>query len=138
MNTLTNMFLHSGIITKEKVQPQLPVEYIQQVLVPETGLLLIQDDIKSSNILNKQHYDQATKESSSPEKLKNDALLIMINSRDFGNRLYPAEDDIIDSTTVQNMDDDDDSIDEKEKDNESNENENEKLEFVSSSDEENE
>ncbi|CAO3608330.1 unnamed protein product [Cunninghamella blakesleeana] len=140
MNTLTSMFLHSGILTKEKIKPQLPVEYIQQVLVPETGLLLIQDDIKTSDIVNK-HKDQATKGPSSPERLKNYALLIMNDSREFGNRLYPAEDDIIDSTTVQNMDGDgdgdDDGDDGEGKYNELNltEVENEKMEFLSSSEE---
>ncbi|KAI9308622.1 RTC4-like domain-containing protein [Cunninghamella echinulata] len=132
MNTLTTMFLHTGIITKEKVQPQLPVEYIQQVLVPETGLLLIQEDINNSKILNK--GAEQLLEGLSSQKLKHHALSIMTDSREFGNRLYPTEDDIIDSTIMQdtNKSDNGDDEDVNSEKYEEQDNYNEKLEFLSS------
>ncbi|KAI7866861.1 hypothetical protein BDF14DRAFT_1808585 [Spinellus fusiger] len=44
-NTLNTMFIDSGYLTKEKSVPQMPLEYLQQVLVPEAAYRLIRDDL---------------------------------------------------------------------------------------------
>lgn len=36
----------SSILTMSLPKPQTPVEYIQQVLIPEAGILLIQGDLE--------------------------------------------------------------------------------------------
>ncbi len=41
---LASMFIESQILTPERAHPQKPVEYIQQVLIPETAMRLIQQD----------------------------------------------------------------------------------------------
>ncbi|KAF9954859.1 hypothetical protein BGZ72_004233 [Mortierella alpina] len=41
---LATMFIESQILTPERAHPQKPVEYIQQVLIPETAMRLIQQD----------------------------------------------------------------------------------------------
>ncbi|KAG1251223.1 hypothetical protein G6F68_012388 [Rhizopus microsporus] len=40
-DALTKLYLQTGLLTKEITKPQLPLEYIQQILVPEVGLRLI-------------------------------------------------------------------------------------------------
>lgn len=41
---LAAMFIESQFLTPERAHPQKPVEYIQQVLIPETAMRLIQED----------------------------------------------------------------------------------------------
>ncbi|KAF9981709.1 hypothetical protein BGZ75_006931 [Mortierella antarctica] len=41
---LAAMFIESNFLTPERAHPQKPVEYIQQVLIPETAMRLIQED----------------------------------------------------------------------------------------------
>lgn len=46
-DALTSMFVKtSSILTMSLPKPQTPVEYIQQVLIPEAGILLIQEDLE--------------------------------------------------------------------------------------------
>lgn len=46
-DALTSMFVKtSSILTMSLPKPQTPVEYIQQVLIPEAGILLIQGDLE--------------------------------------------------------------------------------------------
>ncbi|KAI8332275.1 hypothetical protein BC941DRAFT_505369 [Chlamydoabsidia padenii] len=42
---LAEMYLHPGIINKTSAAPQTPLEYLQQVLVPEVGYRLIREDL---------------------------------------------------------------------------------------------
>ncbi|KAF9575499.1 hypothetical protein EC968_002760 [Mortierella alpina] len=41
---LAAMFIESNFLTAERAHPQKPVEYVQQVLIPETAMRLIQED----------------------------------------------------------------------------------------------
>ncbi|KAG0293316.1 hypothetical protein BGZ98_002229, partial [Dissophora globulifera] len=41
---LADLFVETNILTHERAQPQRPIEYIEQVLVPEAGLRLIAED----------------------------------------------------------------------------------------------
>ncbi|KAF9193416.1 hypothetical protein BGZ50_007488 [Haplosporangium sp. Z 11] len=41
---LAELFLETHILTSEQAHPQKPVEYVQQVLIPEVGLRLIAED----------------------------------------------------------------------------------------------
>ncbi|KAG0329584.1 hypothetical protein BG004_002305 [Podila humilis] len=45
---LAQMFIKSGILTFDLAKPQRPSEYVQQVLIPETGSRLILQDLKQS------------------------------------------------------------------------------------------
>lgn len=46
-DALTSMFVKtSSILTMSLPKPRTPVEYIQQVLIPEAGILLIQEDLE--------------------------------------------------------------------------------------------
>lgn len=44
MDALHDLFLQTGIVTKESADPLSPVEFLQQILVPECGIRLIQQD----------------------------------------------------------------------------------------------
>ncbi|KAF9537917.1 hypothetical protein EC957_007509 [Mortierella hygrophila] len=44
VEVLVKMFIETQILTNESARPQVPIEYIQQVLVPETGVRLILED----------------------------------------------------------------------------------------------
>lgn len=44
MQALFSLFLETSIITINNVKPLTPVEFIQQILVPEAGLRLIRQD----------------------------------------------------------------------------------------------
>ncbi|KAI9255851.1 RTC4-like domain-containing protein [Helicostylum pulchrum] len=50
METLNEIFLKSNYLDKSKAEPLTPIEYIQQVLVPETGVRLIKQDLKLPNL----------------------------------------------------------------------------------------
>ena len=78
LEVLSSLFLHSGELTIKQTQPQLPLEYVQQVLVPEAGLRLIQQDLKKTPKVKREQY---TMES---------AMKRMEESREFGCLVYPA------------------------------------------------
>ncbi|KAI8369998.1 RTC4-like domain-containing protein [Blakeslea trispora] len=44
MGVLTDMFLKSGVLDAKASEPLTPIEFVQQVLVPECGIRLIQQD----------------------------------------------------------------------------------------------
>ncbi|KAI7824705.1 hypothetical protein BC939DRAFT_476672 [Gamsiella multidivaricata] len=75
---LTSMFIETKILTYELAQPQKPIEYIQQVLVPEAGLRLIAEDRV------KIHGDGGLVS-------LEDAREIMIDSVEFGNYMHDIE-----------------------------------------------
>ncbi|KAF9403188.1 hypothetical protein BGX21_006371 [Mortierella sp. AD011] len=71
---LAKLFLETSILTYDLAHPQKPIEYIQQVLVPEAGLRLIVEDqanIDANNVI-------------SLEK----ARTIMLESVEYGNYMY--------------------------------------------------
>ncbi|KAF7721809.1 hypothetical protein EC973_004102 [Apophysomyces ossiformis] len=82
---LSSMFLHTGILTPEKISPQLPLEYIQQILVPEAGFRLIRDDMiknaKKTSCFSPLH-DWST-----------EARKVMKESSEFGSLIHPDEDE---------------------------------------------
>jgi len=62
--TLRRLFIDTKILTKSLVSPQTPMEYLQEVLVPEAAVRLIQEDYQGIQIEN--------------------ARVIMLQSVDFG------------------------------------------------------
>jgi len=62
--TLRRLFIDTKILTKSLVSPQTPMEYLQEVLVPEAAVRLIQKDYQGIQIEN--------------------AYVIMLQSVDFG------------------------------------------------------
>ncbi|KAI8083061.1 uncharacterized protein BX664DRAFT_388167 [Halteromyces radiatus] len=100
LKILNDMFLRTGYITKEKVHPQKPMEYIQQVLIPETGWRLIEEDMMK----------QGKKLGSNDDSSRMMAMKIMKKSADFGMKMYPLDDeDIANSTCDNDKDNDDDN-----------------------------
>ncbi|KAF7727952.1 hypothetical protein EC973_006840 [Apophysomyces ossiformis] len=83
LHTLSAMFLHTGILTKEKTAPQLPMEYLQQVMVPEAGCRLIREDLQAK---------QKAKKNKKVISLE-DALDVMKDSCEFGNMVHSSQDD---------------------------------------------
>ncbi|KAK3808249.1 MAG: restriction of telomere capping protein 4, partial [Linnemannia gamsii] len=76
MEALVKMFLETHILTHEVTRPQEPIEYIQQVLVPETGVRLILEDRKDIS-------DAAIS--------MEDAQAIMLDSVEFGNYVHDID-----------------------------------------------
>jgi hypothetical protein len=74
MNTLVDMFIKTNVITAASTQPQKPLEYIHEVLVPELTVMLIQED-----------YGGIPFE---------DARKIMEESSAFGCHLFPVDDSL--------------------------------------------
>ncbi|KAG2235040.1 hypothetical protein INT48_008963 [Thamnidium elegans] len=83
IQALSDMYLKTGYIKDHLVSQQLPLEFIQQVLVPETGLRLIRQDlIKKSTI--------------PPSNCTSKAKQIMIDSCDYGSIVFPLDQSHID------------------------------------------
>jgi hypothetical protein len=85
MKVLTKLLIKSAKLTPAKSSPQDPVEYLQQVLVPECGRRLIAQDIQSGR-------------TSIPSGVEDDDTLktaeaIMRESAEFGNLVHPHGDD---------------------------------------------
>ncbi|CAO3642349.1 unnamed protein product [Cunninghamella echinulata] len=84
-NHLVKMYLYKGILNKDLTKPQLPMEYIQQVLVPEVGYRLIREDL----------IKHGKKKSTDPN-IDDIAKQIMIKSSEAGSYLQPLTDDVDD------------------------------------------
>ncbi|KAG2197251.1 hypothetical protein INT46_005375 [Mucor plumbeus] len=105
LKTLTKMYFDTGYLADHLVSSQLPLEYLQQVLVPEVGFRLIRRDL-----ISKGQYTNATER----------AKVIMKESAAYGNAMFPVEDAQIDEDEDQhqhqdygnNNDNDDDDDDE--------------------------
>ncbi|CAO3623641.1 unnamed protein product [Mucor hiemalis] len=93
LDALNKMYLTSGYLEKNLVSQQLPLEFLQQVLVPEVGFRLILQDIIKER-LKKTHSPM----SNSKEKAKK----IMLESIDYGSALFPTEDAKIDDGYIEN------------------------------------
>jgi hypothetical protein len=78
---LTDFFLASNILTTQRAAPQRPHEYIQQVLVPETGYRLIKED-----------YDDFFIDD-------DEARQIMKESVEYGEMINPLVDDDTDTSS---------------------------------------
>lgn len=77
-NALSDMYLKNGYLSQHLVSPQLPLEFIQQVLVPEAGFRLIRQDfiIKSKTV---------------PSDCTTKAKQIMVDSSDYGSIVFPLD-----------------------------------------------
>ncbi|KAK3827502.1 MAG: hypothetical protein J3Q66DRAFT_276200 [Benniella sp.] len=76
---LAKLFLETNILTRELALPQMPTEYVQHVLVPETGLRLIVEDRTAFT-----GNDQ-------PPISLDEAREIMMDSVEFGNYIHDIE-----------------------------------------------
>lgn len=86
-DVLSNLYLKSGFLSKNLVSPQLPIEFIQQVLVPEAGFRLIRQDlIKAAADI--------------PPECTVKAKQIMTESCDYGSAMFPMEEPEIDELDV--------------------------------------
>lgn len=75
---LAKLFLETDILTHELASPQKPIEYVQQVLVPEAGLRLIVEDRMGLG--------------RDPEPISlEEAREIMMESVEFGNYIHDIE-----------------------------------------------
>ncbi|CAO3581658.1 unnamed protein product [Absidia cylindrospora] len=84
MGKISDILLHTGFLTRDKTYPQLPLEYIQQVLVPEAGWRLIQEDLIKRGCCD-------NTDMTGSQKLKEKAMETMANSVDFGIKMYSEE-----------------------------------------------
>lgn len=85
------MFLKTQTLTPEDCAPQLPLEFIQQVLVPETGVRLIRQDLINRRL---KKLDKGN--TISPEEMKaytEEAFRVMRESVEYGSLVYPASQD---------------------------------------------
>ncbi|KAF8938506.1 hypothetical protein BGZ58_000762 [Dissophora ornata] len=76
---LVRFFLETNILTRELAQPQKPIEYIEQVLVPEAGLRLIAEDRRNLRLRDEKEDEDASLE---------EALEIMRDSVAFGTYIH--------------------------------------------------
>jgi hypothetical protein len=85
LDVLSDMFLKSGKLSKQLSAPQMPMEYLHQVLIPETAYRLIRQDL----VRRQQRDSPRVMLSNANLKAKN----IMRESRHFGEVMYPLTDD---------------------------------------------
>ncbi|KAL9539028.1 hypothetical protein MBANPS3_010508 [Mucor bainieri] len=109
LKTLTKMYINTGYIRKHLVSSQLPLEFLQQVLVPEVGFRLIRQDLLRE------------RNGAPIPDLNDKAKTIMKESAAYGNAMFPVEDADIDDNRVSNFnygheDDDGDESNEDEDD----------------------
>lgn len=81
LQALSTIYLNTAYLSKHLVSPQLPLEFLQQVLVPEVGFRLIRQDLL-----------RKIKSGHPPAGLTEKAKLIMVSSREYGSAMFPAED----------------------------------------------
>lgn len=81
---LVKMFIETEILTNEAARPQGPIEYIQQVLVPETGVRLIMEDRQGFSA------DGGKGEGKASMSVE-EAQAIMLDSVEFGNYVHDIE-----------------------------------------------
>lgn len=87
LNALTKMYLDTGYLAKHLVSPQLPLEFLQQVLVPEAGFRLIRQDMMKLKGITPNVSDRAKE--------------VMLESIEYGSAIFPSDDaDIDDNETI--------------------------------------
>lgn len=94
MKVLSTLLIKTGKLTPAKSSPQDPVEYLQQVLVPECGRRLINQDIQSGRTRTPTGIDN-------DDTLKT-ATAIMHESAEFGNLVHPHADDEVEDDNKPN------------------------------------
>lgn len=77
--------IHTGKLNTAHSEPQNPIEYLQQVLLPESGRRLIAEDIENGRTLRRNDSDDTLTM----------ATAIMEESSEFGNIVHPHPDDDI-------------------------------------------
>ncbi|KAF9141891.1 hypothetical protein BG015_001099 [Linnemannia schmuckeri] len=83
VEVLVKMFIETQILTNETARPQMPIEYIQQVLVPETGVRLIMEDRQGGG-------GSGGREGEGVLTVE-EAQAIMLDSVEFGNYVHDIE-----------------------------------------------
>jgi hypothetical protein len=81
LSSLVKIYLKSGYMKKHLVSPQLPLEFLQQVLVPEAGFRLIRGDLVKKMKDVKKDMPNITDK----------AKTIMAESREYGSAIFPAD-----------------------------------------------
>ncbi|KAI9268757.1 hypothetical protein BY458DRAFT_510990 [Sporodiniella umbellata] len=85
---LSKKYLYTHLLTQEITQPLLPIEYIQQVLVPEIGIRLIRQDLLTKHTKEKQRgvLDFTRR---IPPNITQLAEETMAESKDYGAAMFP-------------------------------------------------
>lgn len=92
-DALSTMFLHTGMLTNAITKPQLPLEYLQQVLVPEAALVLIRQDLYNADAQKRPRARFPTSEELAQYNGK--AEQVLKDSTEFGKLVHMAENEII-------------------------------------------
>ncbi|CDH48516.1 hypothetical protein RO3G_09472 [Lichtheimia corymbifera JMRC:FSU:9682] len=92
-DALSTMFLHTGMLTNAMTKPQLPLEYLQQVLVPEAALVLIRQDLYNADAKKRPRARFPTSEELAQYNEK--AEQVLKDSTEFGKLVHMAENEII-------------------------------------------
>lgn len=92
-DALSTMFLHTGMLTNALTTPQLPLEYLQQVLVPEAALVLIRQDLFNADAKGRPKARFPTSEELARYNEK--AEQVLKDSTEFGKLVHMAENEII-------------------------------------------
>ncbi|CAO3652861.1 unnamed protein product [Mucor fragilis] len=90
LKALTKMYINTGYLRKHLKSSQLPLEYLQQVLVPEVGFRLIREDLQKGK-------------RAPVSDLNAKAKATMKESAAYGNAMFPVEDADIDDDRVSNI-----------------------------------
>ncbi|KAI9264073.1 hypothetical protein BDA99DRAFT_559382 [Phascolomyces articulosus] len=109
LDVLSTLFLHTGNLTIKHTSPQLPLEYVQQVLVPEVGLRLIQQDLKEKDSKNRSSYTMEKAMEKMTESREYGCLVYPVNNEDVGEFTEENFIDLTSSDEEEEEDDDDDS-----------------------------
>ncbi|CEP18959.1 hypothetical protein [Parasitella parasitica] len=83
LKTLTKMYLDTGYLEDHLVSAQLPLEFLQQVMIPEVGYRLIRRDLSINGL---------------KPNLSEKAKRVMKESTAYGNAMFPADDAQIDKS----------------------------------------
>ena len=100
-DALSTMFLHTGILTNALTTPQLPLEYLQQVLVPEAALVLIRQDLFNADAKSRPRARFPTSEELAHYNEK--AEQVLKDSSEFGKLVHMAENEIITDFSDQSL-----------------------------------
>ncbi|KAI8330492.1 RTC4-like domain-containing protein [Chlamydoabsidia padenii] len=77
---LATLYLHKGKLLHSVTAPQTPIEYLQQVLIPEVGFRLIREDLINKDPTKRYH-----------PKIDQEAKMIMSKSASFGSCVHPLD-----------------------------------------------
>ncbi|KAI7878920.1 hypothetical protein K492DRAFT_208630 [Lichtheimia hyalospora FSU 10163] len=100
-DALSTMFLHTGMLTNALTTPQLPLEYLQQVLVPEAALVLIRQDLFNADAKGRSRARFPTSEELA--HYNEQAEQVLKDSSEFGKLVHMAENEIITDFSDQSL-----------------------------------